>query len=144
MRLSSPRLIVLMSLAAIMLAVMACGSNGDSSTPGDLPLCSPGQPLSFPYIFAGEFTVNGEPGPAEMPIFARLGDCRGPYNNTPREGQYTNISISPETTSDDGGEITFHLGAPDGNTVQAEQTYTFNTSAQPQLLTLDLDFPRLP
>jgi hypothetical protein len=88
--------------------------------------------------------VNGQPGPQGVPMFARLGEGRGPFNNSIREGEYNNVSIAAQSPSDLGGTITFYLGLPDGPNVQANETYLFNITSQPQLITLDLNFPRLP
>lgn len=120
----------------------ACLSGDPEPTP--TPDGPAGIPVSFPYIFAGNFTVAGEPGPQGIPMFARLGDGRGPFNNTVRPGEYTNVSVAPPTPGDIGEEITFHLGHPDESNVQAEETFVFDATAQPRFVELDLSFPRLP
>jgi hypothetical protein len=120
----------------------ACSS--DSPTPTPTTSASPALPPPFPYIFSGRFIVDGELGPQGLPVFARLGDGRGPFNNTVRPGEYTNVSVAGQSTADNGKVITFHLGLPDGPTVQAAETYIFNVTSQPQFITLDLNFPRLP
>ncbi|MDA0232920.1 MAG: hypothetical protein O3B04_08505 [Chloroflexi bacterium] len=136
----------LISAIALSLFVLAgaCRSGGPDTPSTSTPSGTTVQPVSFPFIFSGKFTVAGEPGPQGVPIFARLGDGRGPFNNAIRPGEYTNVSISANSASDAGKEITFYLGHPDGPTVRAEETYVFNVSAQPQFFELDLSFPRLP
>lgn len=88
--------------------------------------------------------MAGEPGPQDVPIFARLGEGRGLFNNSIRPGEYINVSIAPATRDDIGKEITFHLGHPDGPNVQAEETHIFNASVEPVFVNLDLSFPSLP
>ncbi len=129
-------------IAAIAVLAVACSS--DDLDPTSTPANSGGPQVFFPYVFSGKFTVAGEPGPQGIRMFARLGDGRGPFNDAIRPGEYLNVSVTPIDASDFGGEITFHLGNPDGPTVQAEETFTYAASTQPQLLELDLSFPRLP
>ncbi len=134
------RFALVMSLVALIAVSCSSGDPEPTATPdgpGDVP-------LFFPYVFSGNFTVAGEPGPEGIPMFARLGDGRGPFNNTIRAGEYINISIAPVSADAIGGEITFFLGHPDGDSVQAEETYVYNRIAQPQFIDLDLSFPRLP
>lgn len=100
--------------------------------------------FSFPYIFKGNFTVNGQPGPKGIPMFARLGNTHGIVNDTIRKGEFSNIIISPERIEDMGKIITFHLGEPDGKNVQADQLFPFEQTKTPQFLTINLTFPRLP
>ena len=77
-------------------------------------------------------------------MFARLGDARGPFNNSIRPGEYINVAITPTDANDIGSEITFYLGHPDENPVRAAETHTFETTTQPQFVSLNLSFPRLP
>ena len=101
-------------------------------------------PVPFPYIFSGNFTVAGDPGPQGIPMFARLGGERGAFNNTVRLGEYTNVSISAKSGADAGKEITFHLGHPDGPTVQAKEIFVISVLPEPRFEKFDLSFPRLP
>lgn len=138
------RFLLFVALVVVSSFAVSCGGDPE---PDPTATGSPVLPVSFPYIFSGNFTIAGEPGPQGVPLFARLGNCatcRGPFNNSIREGEYTNVSISPQKVEDIGKEITFHLGHPDGPTVQAEETYVFTVPSQPQLLELDLTFPRMP
>ena len=135
----------LAALVAVVLATaltaVACKSDPEPTVE---PTATPATAIAFPYIFSGNLTVNGEPGPQDVPVFARLGSGRGPYNNTVRPGVYTNVSVSHSSPDDIGKEITFHLGLPDGPTVQADQTYVFNVTSEPVFISLDLNFPSLP
>ncbi len=133
------RLIVAL-IAMVAVAAVACSS--DDPTPTAAP--TGGTPVFFPYIFSGDFTVAGEPGPQGVPMFARLADGRGLFNETIRPGEYINVSVAPTVEDAIGQEITFHLGHPDGPTVQADETYTYDRVSQPQLIELDLNFPSLP
>ena len=139
-----PRIRTIAFVALVLItALMAIACKQDAE-PTVEATSTPSTAVAFPYIFSGNLTVNGEPGPQGVPVFARLGNGRGPYNNTARTGVYTNVSVSPSSPEDIGKEITFHLGLPDGPNVQADQTYTFNVTAQPVFITLDLNFPKLP
>jgi hypothetical protein len=139
---SQLRLASLVALALVtVLAAIACKSEPEPTVE---PTATPATAVSFPYIFSGNLTVNGEPGPQGVPVFARLGSGRGPYNNTVRPGVYTNVSVAPTSPEDIGKEITFFLGLPDGPNVQADQTYVFNVTSQPMFISLDLNFPSLP
>jgi hypothetical protein len=139
---SQLRLSTLVALALVtVLAALACKPDPEPTVEAT---ATPAAAVLFPYIFSGNLTVNGEPGPQDVPVFARLGSGRGPYNNTVRPGVYTNVSVAPTTADDIGKEITFHLGLPDGPNVQADQTYVFNVTSQPMFISLDLNFPSLP
>lgn len=134
--------ILVLIVATVAILAAACSSNDPDSTP--VPTTPGGVSVFVPYIFSGNFTVAGEPGPQGVPMFARLGDGRGLFNDTVRPGEYTNVSVAPETAEAVGSEITFHLGLPDGSNVQAEETYVYAASTAPQLIEFDLTFPRLP
>lgn len=135
--------ILVLIVATVAILAAACSSNDPDSTP--VPTTSGGGVSVFvPYIFSGNFTVAGEPGPRGVPMFAKLGDGRGLFNDTVRPGEYTNVSVAPEKAEAVGGEITFHLGPPDGPNVQAEETYVYAATTAPKLIELDLTFPRLP
>ncbi len=133
---------ILTFVAMIAVLAVACSSDDPEPTPTTEP--SGNIQIFFPFIFSGQFTVAGEPGPQGVPMFAKLGDGRGLFNNSIRPGEYINVSVAPETEADVGGEITFFLGHPDGPTVQAEETYTYDRITEPQIIELDLTFPRLP
>ena len=138
---SIARVILLTVALAAVFMLGACKSDPE---PTATPQPSLSAPITFPYVFSGNFTVDGEPGPADVPMFARIGEARGPFNDSVRVGEYINVSITPIDEADYGKEITFHLGHPDGPTVQAEETYVFIESNQPLFLQLDLTFPRMP
>ena len=140
---STPVVSMTRLLLLVVIAVFAAAA-GCSSGAEETPVGPQGPIFSFPYIFKGNFTVAGQPGPQGVPMFARLGSTHGIVNDTIRVGEYTNIIIAPERSEDAGGMITFHLGDPDGDSVQADQTLRFNLLGEPQLATLNLSFPRLP
>ena len=60
------------------------------------------------------------------------------------EGRYLNIIVGPTTVEDLDSKITFHLGDPDGEDVQAKETFDFESLPQMTNNELDLSFPRLP
>ena len=129
-----------LAIALTSLAVIsaACSNNED-------PTPTPTLGLTFPYIFSGTFTVDGEPGPAGSSIFTMMnGRPTGDVANAPREGSYSNVLAGANTSADIGAEITFHLGDPNGDSVKAEEKYEFNPAGSAQFLTLELTFPRSP
>lgn len=130
---------LLLFVAIVLIAVTAATCSSEEPTP-----TVSSSPVAFPYIFSGTFTVNGEPGPQGIPMFARLGDARGPFNNSIRPGEYINVSVAPTNMDDIGGEITFFLGHPDEDPVKAEETFIFDPTVEPRFVSLNLSFPRLP
>jgi hypothetical protein len=144
MRLRAPsigvlRLAALLAvIAATLVAMGACGKSDATPTTG----ITDGPP-SFPYIFAGKYTVAGKPGPAGQKIYARIGGARSPVANT-LDGRYNNVIIGPAFAEDQNGDIAFYLGDPDGPSVKANETYKFNVISQPLNVDLDLNFASLP
>ena len=141
MKLSSTRRLFGFALLAVVASIAAaCSSDAD---PTPFPTCE-GNPFAFPHIYGGSFTVDGEPGPQGVPMFATLGGCRGAFNESLRPGEYINVTISGQTDDDFGGEINFYLGHPDGPFVKADQTAVYERTTQPQFYELDLSFPESP
>ena len=108
-----------------------------------MPGLPPGGPPAWPYIFQGSATVDGNPAPAGIPVFARIGSSRSLVAET-LEGRYLNIIVGPTTVEDLGHSITFHLGDPDGTSIQARETFDFEPPPQITNFGLDLSSPRLP
>jgi hypothetical protein len=130
----------LLALIALPALLTACGS----SDPEPTATTSVG-PISFPYVFEGNFTVAGQPGPAGTPIFTMLNGAQsGSVNEAVREGEYTNVIAGANKPEDVGKTITFHIGDPEGENVQAEQTVEFHATGELQRVRLDLTFPELP
>ncbi len=136
----SRRFMLLVLVAVASSVAVACSSDG---TPSSFPPCE-GNPLAFPHIYGGTFSVDGEPGPQGVPMFATLGGCRGPFNESVRPGEYINVSIAAQSEDNFGGEIRFYLGHPDGPFVEADQKATYQRTSQPQFIELDLTFSELP
>lgn len=136
------RVAFLLMLALAAVATASCGDNGGVD-PG--PTLAGPFP-SFPYAFSGNFTVNGEPGPAGTLVFARMGDTHADPAAAPSEGSYNNIVIGPshERAADMEQPIKFYLGTPDGPSVEAEETFEFKVVSTVTNVELDLTFPRLP
>ena len=139
------RAAALIGLAALTLALTAaCGGNAEpTAVPTPMPGLPPGGPPAWPYIFRGNATVAGDPIPAGTPVFARMGSARSLVAET-LEGRYLNIIVGPATVEDMDSEITFHLGDPDGPSVQAKETFDFEPLPEIANFELDLSFPRLP
>ena len=134
----SLKLTMLLALAALPALLAACGSDDPTATPDRSAI------ISFPYLFEGTFTVAGEPGPAGLKMFTMLnGEQAGNFNET-GEGTFTNITASPNKPGDLGKTITFHIGDPEGEYVQADQTMAFHAVSELQRLQIDLTFPELP
>ena len=133
------------AMLAIGLLGAACGSGADPTSVPTAQTSPPtGFPPSFPYIFEGNFTVAGQPGPAGVQVFARIGDARSQPAAAPRPGYYNNIVVGPLKTEDIDKPITFHLGDPDGASVQANETHPFNVVGRPTNFEFDLSFSSLP
>ncbi len=119
-------------IALLVLAGAACTQEDDTARPPALPL-----------IFAGKLTVNGQPGPAGVKIFAQVGKAQSPVADT-FAGTYRNIILGPNEPADQKGDITFYLGEPGGKTIKAKETYRFRMVGEPTVVELDLSFPGLP
>ena len=129
-------------LIVAIFTLAACG--GVESEPTAVPVkLPPDGPVSWPYIFSGLATVQGEPVPVGIPIFARLGTARSPVTKT-LEGNYLNVVVGPLTEEDMNAHISFYLGSPDGDSVESEQSVKFKMPAGPENHRLDLNFARLP
>ena len=111
--------------------------------PTPMPGLPPGGPPAWPYVFQGGATVGGRPIPAGTPIFARLGSARSQVAET-FEGRYLNIIVGPSAVEDIDSRITFHLGDPNGASVQAKETFDFEPLPEIANFELDLSFSRLP
>lgn len=116
---------------------ISCGNNEIPDTANTLT--SPGWPM----IFEGIALIDGKEIPAGIQIYARLGNHRSLIAKT-EPGVYRNIVIGAKKDSDYGEIITFHIGSPDSNSVQAKEKYKMLKSNEPVSMKLDLNFPRLP
>ena len=138
---------VLFVIAVVMLAaILGCSSDNEAeATPYDREDFTPvpGVP-ELPMIFAGDFTVAGEPGPADQTIYAEFIHGGSP-DSTTLEGKYVQVILGPVSVADlSSGVINFYLGTREGDHVKAEQTWEWESVDQPTNQVLDLSFPRLP
>ena len=155
-RLRIDRRLMVVGLAIAGLLVIACSSDEDSPPPvisTPVPTVSStetvepdfsGGPPTWPQVYSGNATASGQPVPAGFTVIARVGN----YESQPiitLEGRYLALTVAPFDEDLWGRPITFHLVAPGGAEVQAEETETFNQSNQPTVdNTFPLQFPRLP
>ena len=106
------------------------------------------QPLEgvppLPYIFNGKFTIDNNPGPAGIKIFAQIIDGGSPISVT-ENGSYRHIILSPVSQKDlDHGIIHFYLGTREGNYIEAEQIFKIKKINSPTTINLDLNFSNIP
>ena len=142
LRLSGIKPALALAIMALPLLLAACSSDEPEPTATSTALSAP---ISFPYVFEGNFIVAGEPGPPGTKMYTMLnGQQSGSFNETEREGEYSNILASPNKPEDIGKTITFHIGDPDGRNVQAVQTMEFHVVGEMQRIQLDLTFPEFP
>ena len=125
-------------LIPLLFILISCGNN-DLPATTENTLTTPGWPM----VFQGIALVNGKDIPAGIQIYAKLGNHRSLIAET-ESGMYWNIVIGSKKDSDYGEFITFHLGSPDSNSVQAKEKYKMLKSNEPVRIKLDLDFPKLP
>ena len=137
------------------LAVIAVACSGEAAHPSDVcELVSayaqtgqiqlpPDGPPSFPYIFQGGFTIDGESGPAGLTMYARIGRAKSPLIDT-GTGAYRNIIIGPLSEEDLDAEVEFYLGTPEQSGVKADQVFRFERVSGPKTFECELSFPRLP
>jgi len=101
-------------------------------------------PPAFPIIFEGQFTVDGEPGPAYQTIYAEF-IHGGSLPSTTGDGEFTDVIVGPVSVDDiEYGVISFFLGTRDGDHVKAAQTWVWDSPKAPANQVLNLSFPRLP
>ena len=95
---------------------------------------------------ASETEVTGQYDtvPEGFTVIARVGSYESqPIITLP--GRYLALTVAPFNEDLWGDPITFHLIAPSGAEVQAEETETFNQRNQPSVdNTFPLQFPNLP
>lgn len=136
-----PLALLAMTTLTALLLLAACTPETEATATREPPS---GPPPSMPYIFEGNFTVDGEPGPAGLSIFARIGDAHSFPPAKTLDGRYNNIIVGPVYTSDLEHDVTFHLGELDGDSVQAEETFPFEPVGSIANFEFDLSFPSLP
>ena len=142
---SNSRLRPILAMAVVLIvAVLGCSADGEP-TPYNRDIFTPypGPPL-LPMIFEGNFTVAGQPGPADQMIYAEFIHGGSPSTRT-LDGKYAQVILSPVSVDDlDHGVISFYLGTREGDHVKADQTWTWSQVNQPTNQVLDLSFPRFP
>ncbi len=142
--------LLIAALALVGLLLIACSSDSEATTATSEPGAATvtpdftGGPPTWPQIYSGNATAAGQPIPAGFTVIARVGQ----YQSQPimtLDGRYLALTVAPFDKELWGGAITFHLIAPDGAEVQAEETETFQQRNQPSVdNTFPLKFPRLP
>ncbi len=151
-RLRIYRRLLLVFLAIAGLLVIACSLDDDA--PATIAAPDPGTataepdfsggPPTWPQLYSGNATAAGQPVPAGFTVIARVGN----YESQPiitLDGRYLALTVAPFNEDLWGRPITFHLVAPGGAEVQAEEIETFRQRNQPTVdNTFPLQFPRLP
>ncbi len=129
----------------MIIAVVGCASDVEP-TPYDREDFTPvAGPPSFPIIFEGTFTVDGELGPADSTIYAEFIHGGSPPSTTLPDGEFKHVIIGPVSEADlEHGVISFYLGTRDGDHVKAEETWEWDPVNGPTNQVLDLTFDRFP
>lgn len=143
--------LIAMALAAML--VIACSSDDDATpaTPAtSVPIASTatpefsGGPPTWPQVYSGNATAAGKPIPAGFIVIARVGSYESQPITT-LDGRYLALTVAPFDVELWGATITYHLLAPDGAEVQAEESETFQQRNVPSVdNAFPLKFPRLP
>ena len=138
-------MVLFSAMTVLMLAVIGCTNNDVEPTPYDREDFTPlDGPPPFPIIFAGKFTVDGKPGPADQTIYAEFIHGGSPPSRT-LEGEYMQVILGPVSAIDlEHGIISFYLGSRDGDHVKAKETWNWDQVKMPTNQALNLTFSRLP
>jgi len=83
----------------------------------------PGIP-SYPYIFHGEFYINGELGEKDSKIISKLGELDSPIVIT-NYGKFENLIIGPKNEDDVLNNIEFYLILENGENIKAKEEIPF-------------------
>ena len=137
--------VLLTAIAMLSFGIIGCTSNDAEPTPYDREDFTPlDGPPPFPIIFAGKFTVDSKPGPANQTIYAEFIHGGSPLSRT-FEGEYVQVILGPVSAADiEHGIISFFLGSRDGDHVKAKETWAWGQVNLPTNQSLDLTFSRLP
>lgn len=101
-------------------------------------------PERLPYIFKGNYFVDGEPGPPGVNIWTQLPTSRSGAMATLDDGRYVGVVHGPIRDADVGVPFIFCIGDPDGASVQAVETYDYDNKGTFHEVELELHFPKLP
>ncbi|MEC7837809.1 MAG: hypothetical protein VX523_03725 [Chloroflexota bacterium] len=83
----------------------------------------PGIP-SYPYIFEGEFYINGDFGEKDSKIISKLGELESPIVTT-SYGEFKNLIIGPRNNDDIKNNIEFYLILQNGENIKAKEEIPF-------------------
>tara|TARA_B100000003_G_scaffold40164_1_gene34268 strand:- start:1085 stop:1528 length:444 start_codon:yes stop_codon:yes gene_type:complete len=103
----------------------------------NIPGLPPGIP-SFPYIFNGNFFVNGNPGPINSIIISKLGELDSPEVTT-GDGEFKDLIIGPRNSDDIKNRIEFFL-VKDGKMIKAEEDLPFDIVRNITNVEIELNF----
>ena len=109
-----------------------------TATPTPVPTKPAAQPVNPPVVYFGNVTINNEPAPDGLVIVARIEDYQSKPVTT-SNGAYTNLIVSPLSTSYLYKYVTFHIPA---SGVEAFETEMF--VGGPAERPFDLTYPALP
>ena len=149
MRLNTSLPFLVLALCLVVATACAQERSPEECKLEPLPTREPGSapsnvPPGMPYIFEGNYFVDGEPGPGGQRIFTKLTTSRSQVGTTLDGGRYLNIIHGPVSDSDWDVPFIFCLGDPEGLAVPAKETYDYENLGQPHAVELDLHFPRFP
>ncbi len=144
--------VILSAFVVSLVTIFGCGQEELSPEACKLeppPTREPGAapslvPPGLPYIFDGNYYVDGEIGPGGQTIYAKLSTSRSQPVKTLDDGRYFGMIHGPVSDPDWDVPFIFCLGTPDGEAVPAEETYEYENLGKPHVVQLDLHFPRFP
>lgn len=137
----------------LMIAIGVAACNGGDETVAVDSVCAlePAPPIdpeagppALPFIFSGNYYVDGELGPEGQSVYVKLITSRSQIGTTREGGVYPAIAHGPVSEQDWGTPFIFCLGTPDGSAVPAEETFEYENLGRINNVNLDLHFPRFP
>ena len=127
----------IIKLSIIFILILACSDTQEEGGVLD-PSLPPGGPPSFPYIFEGNFYLNGEPGKEGLHLYAKLGDLESPIVIT-ENGYFKNLIIGPKIPEDMLNVIEFYL-IENSIPIKSKKEIQFKKTHKPRFEIIELKF----